>query len=83
MSANIFKTAVLPDGCEPTFPFPFPDFCTPARLKMLHKFIHRQIVLSRVQRGNRAHEQAKFLFNAHKAEIDPGRRAEIEERLEW
>lgn len=48
---------------------------------MLFKFIRRLIVLSRVQRGNRAHVRAKFLFNAHKAEIDPGRRTEIGERL--
>jgi hypothetical protein len=56
---------------------------TPARLEMLFEFIpsRRLVVLSRIQRGNRAHEQAKFLFNAHKAEIDSSRRTVIEGRL--
>jgi hypothetical protein len=44
-------------------------------------FLFRPIVWPRVERGNRAREQAELLFNTHTAEIDPRYHTVIRDRL--
>ena len=72
---------ILPYGRTPTLPFHHP-ITPPLRQRTESMaFLFRPIVWSRVERGNRAREQAEFLFNTYTTEIDRRYHTVIKDRL--